>query len=131
MEISIKDYASLKSISPQAVYQAIAKNKLKFVSRNGKKWVVVEPGDVKPVKQASEQDRLQPIVKDLMKQLKKKDKEIKSLTKQLLKCSASKESVLLQYIQELKQLQLPIREDEVLVKVKKKKKNKKKRKWKL
>ena len=129
MQLSIKDYASMMSISSQAVYQAIDKGKLKSVIKDGKKYVIVQPEDIKPVGEAESQAVGQELVKDLMKQLKSKDKQIKSLTKQLLKCSQSKEDVLLSYIQELKQIKqiapMPVEDDVIEVKSKKKKKKKK------
>jgi hypothetical protein len=121
MQLSIKDYASLRSISLQAVYQAIKKGKLKTVSKDGKKFVIVDASELKQVDQPDNNQDNKQLIKDLLKQLKRKDKEIKALTKKLIKCSRSKEEVLIQYIQELKQLQLPS-PDPVDVKVKKKKK---------
>ncbi len=115
----------MQSITPQAVYQAIAKGKLKSVIEGGKKFVIVDAEEVKPVVEDTNQPTNQLLINDLLKQLKKKDKHIKQLTKQLLKCSQSKEDVLMQYIQELKQIQLPKPEEEIIVKAKKSKKKKK------
>ena len=130
MKLSIKDFAAMQSITSQAVYQAIAKGKLKSVTEDGKKWVVVDSEAIKPVTKDTNQDVNQELVNDLFKQLKSKDKQIKSLTKQLLKCSQSKEDVLLSYIQELKQMKqltsAPVHEDEDVIDVPTKKKKKKK-----
>jgi stage V sporulation protein SpoVS len=41
MKISIKDYAELKKISTQAVYQAVAKNKIETVTENGIKYIII------------------------------------------------------------------------------------------
>ena len=130
MKITIKEYASSRSISPQAVYQAIAKGKLKSVIKDGKKFVVVDAADVKPVVKENKQPENQKLLNDLLKQLKQKDKEIKRLNKQLIKCGKSKEKVLLSYIQEIKQLKqlappAPV-EDRVIDVVEKKKKKHKK-----
>ncbi len=123
MKLSIKDYSTLKSISLQAVYQACKKQRIKCIEENGKRYVVVDAEEVKPVKQAVDEDQDKSIVKELLKQLKSKDKEIKRITKELAKCNESKEGVFIQYIQELKQLQLP-KPEEVIIKAKKKKKKK-------
>ena len=125
MKLSIKDYASSRSITPQAVYQAIAKGKLKSVVKDGKKFVVVDSVDVKPVAKENNQPENQKLLNDLLKQLKQKDKEIKRLNKQLIKCGQAKEEVLIQYISELKQLQLP-KPEEIIIKPGKNKKHKKK-----
>lgn len=124
----------MQGISPQAVYQAANKGKLKIVVDNNKKYVVIEPEEIKPVDKVVGKSVDEALVKDLMKQLKSKDKDIKRLTKQLLKCSQSKEDVLLTYIKEIKQMQLPpvppvvIDEDVIDVPVKKKSKKRKKSK---
>ena len=130
MQLSIKDYASMKSISPQAVYQAINKGRLKTLVKNGKKYIVASAEEIKAVDEAVDQGLDKSIVKDLMKQLKRKDKEIKQLMKQLINCGKSKEEVLVQYIQELKQLQLPSPVEDVFIEadIKQKKKKSKKQK---
>jgi len=105
MKLSIKEYSEFKSISPQAVYQATNKGTLDHVVENGKKYVMVDDREVKEVNQSVEQTDKQVLINDLLNQLKDKDKQIQKLTKKLLKCSSSKEEVLLKYIAELKNLE--------------------------
>jgi hypothetical protein len=95
--------------------------------------------DIKP-KVQSEFKELVKLIKRLQKQIDTKDAEIKRLTKKVEKCSKSKEDVLLNYIAEIKQLQLSYQpepgindgsngsEEIIDIKPKKKKSKKKKRK---
>lgn len=46
MKLSIKDYAEKRGISPQAVYQAVAKGTLKSIVDNGKKYIVADTTEV-------------------------------------------------------------------------------------
>ncbi len=120
MKLTVKEYASRLNISVQSVYQRIAKGTLKYTIENDIKYVLVEPELMKEVKQVVDND----LTKDLFKLLKQKDKEIRNLNKQLRLCSKSKEDVLLQYISELKHINL-IAHDPIEVKSVKKKKKKK------
>ncbi len=127
MKLTVKEYASQFNISVQAVYQKLNKGLLKQIKENGRKYVVVDSVEVKAVENSiKEVDK--PLVKELLKQLKSKDKEIKRLTKQLEKCSKGKEKVLLNYISELKQLQITHRQSEEIIEIKPEKKKKKKKK---
>lgn len=156
MKLTVKQYASEFKISPQAVYQKIKRGTLNCIEEEGVKYIVVKKPKVKHIEQApfnevenksvkspSKVKHIeQGIVKDLLKQLKRKDKEfkeilatkdkeIKRLSKKLEKSSAEKEKVYLSYIQELKQLQITHAPSEVIdieddaPKKKKKKKSKK------
>ncbi len=127
MKLTVKEYASQFNISVQAVYQKLNKGLLKQIKENGRKYVVVDSVEVKAVENSiKEVDKS--LVKELLKQLKSRDKEIKRLTKQLEKCSKGKEEVLLSYISELKQLQISQRQSEEIIEIKPEKKKRKKKK---
>ncbi len=128
MKLTVYEYAQEFGISVQSVYQRIKRGSLNSVKENGIKYVVVDSKkDIKP-KVKSEFKQLVKMIKRLQDQIDSKDKEIKRLVKKLEKCSKSKEDVLLNYITELKQLQIiaPLVEEEIIdVEPKKKKKKKK------
>ncbi len=129
MKLTVYEYAQEFGISVQSVYQRIKRGSLNSVKENGIKYVVVDSKkDIKP-KVKSEFKQLVKMIKRLQDQIDSKDKEIKRLVKKLEKCSKSKEDVLLNYITELKQLQITSSPEDIIdVKVKKKKKKKKKKK---
>ena len=120
MKLTVKDYSSKFKISVQAVYQKLKSGTLKSVTVEGKKYVIVDKKDIKEVEQPLVKEVEQVSLKYLLKQLKinekkierleakldKKEKDIKKLNKQLLKSSSSKKDTLLNFISELKQLQL-------------------------
>ncbi len=151
-KLTVKQYASSFAISTQATYQQIAKGVLKCISENGKKYVIV---DDMP-EQATLQEVAKPLANDLTSywqdclqkkeiQLDDKDAEIKRLNEELVmakeeitKAKEHENIILLQYIDELKQLQLAAKpvesasididiEPEVSKKSKKKSKSKKKK----
>ncbi len=98
MKLTVKQYATRLNISVQAVYQRIKKGTLKYTTINDVKYIVLEPSDVKDSIKHVDQDT----ISRLLKLLESKDAEIVKLTRKLVKCSKSKEKVLLQYISELK-----------------------------
>lgn len=57
MKISIKDYAELKKISTQAVYQAVAKNKIETVTENGIKYIIISEKIDTEKEQEKEQEK--------------------------------------------------------------------------
>ncbi len=150
MKLTVKEYASKFKISVQAVYQKLKSGTLKSVIENGTKYVIVDKKAIKAVEQPLVKAVEQVSLKYLLKQLKirdkkieslenrinKKDKEIKKLNKQLFQSTSDEKDTLLNFISELKQLQLqaPIQDykiDEEVIEVKekdKKKKSKKKKK---
>ena len=158
MLISIRDYAIYKNITVQTVYTHIKKDLLNIVIKDGKKFLKVDKEEIevgnedsfkatlKPFKESlnSFKDILKPFKKQIKKQevtierlnskIEEKDKTISKLYKKLEKCSKSKEKVLLSYIQEMKQLQIGHKANDVIIddvidiKEKKKKKGKGKKK---
>ena len=146
-KLTVSEYAREFKTSVQSVYQRIKRKSLKSVEENGIKYVVLDTiagsddvkSSLKP-RVKSEFKYLVKLIKRLQDQIEFKDKEIRRLTKKLEKCSNSKSDVLLQYISELKLLQLaakPIDDDPIDVddtdpvkrkKDKKRKKSKKKKK---
>ncbi len=136
-KLTVSEYATEFKTSVQSVYQRIKRDTLKCVKENGIKYVVLDSDtgsaglvkDIKPNVQ-SEFKQLVKMIKRLQNQIESKDDEIKRLTKKLEKCNGTKEKVLINYIQELKQLQIassPIEEDIIDLEPKKSKKKKKKR----
>ena len=131
MKLSIKDYSTLKSISLQAVYQSCIKQRIKCIEENGQKYVIVGIEELKTVDKAVVKPDTNSSIKQLLKQLNKKDKEIKRLTKQLIKCAGSKEKMMLDYVSEMKRLYLPPaakKESAINAEIVSKKKKKKKKK---
>lgn len=106
MKLTVKEYSTHFKVSVQSVYQRIKKGTLKSIEKNGVKYVITDDVSTKEVDNPIEQPLVKELVKDFNKVLKRKDKEIRRLTKALEKCKDSKSEVLLQYIQEMKQLQL-------------------------
>jgi len=130
MKLTVSEYATHFKTSVQSVYQRIKRGTLKSFKENGITYVIVEDEAIKDDLNPS----LESDLKEALKLIKAQSKEIKRLSKALEKCNEKKESVYLQYIGELKQLQLeapaPVKNDDVIdldeVKPKKKKKKKKK-----
>ena len=147
-QLTVSEYATTYKVSSQSVYQRIKRGSLKCIVEKGIKYIVIDDntgsdevckvvgndvGKVAKSKVANEVKHLAKVVKRLQKKIDSKDKEIQQLTKKLLKCGKSKEDVLINYIQELKQLQItsnpePIEDDIIDVEPKKKKKKSKKKK---
>jgi len=149
MQLTVKQYASKFKISVQAVYQKLQRGTLQYIEEEGIKYIVLDKQEIKDIEQplVKEVERegaeiTQGIVKDLLKQLKQKDKEFKKmlaskdkeirrLSKKLEKSSDKKEEVYLSYISELKQLQISSKPSESIIDIEednpKKKKKKKKR----
>jgi hypothetical protein len=136
MKLTVSEYSTQFKTSVQSVYQRIKRGTLKSVEENGIKYVIIDDNTasngvkstLKP-EVKSEFKYLVKLIKRLQNQIDKKDKEILRLTKKLEKCSNSKSDVLLQYISELKQLQLTHNTGTVVdvpeLKKKKRKKSKK------
>ena len=127
MKLTVKQYAENMSISVQSIYAQIKRGDLNWVEENGIKYVVVDDNSIKP--------KVENNLNLAFKIIKRKDKEIKRLTKQLAKCNKKSEGVYLSYIAELKHLQLkaPVKQSEddtdiIEVKTKKKKSKKKSKK---
>ena len=122
VKLRVSDLAKQRGVSVQTIYKQIKKGVLTVVKEEGVLYVLTDNEEVKhDVKQSSNSD-----CKELLKIVKTLNKEIKSLGKQLAKCNESKEGVFIQYIQELKQLQLPPPEEVIIKPKKDKRKNKKK-----
>lgn len=120
MKMTVKEYAERFEISTQATYQQIAKGSLKTVIENNKKYVIVED----KTEQTTLQEVAKPLANDLQSywqeslqkkevQLSVKDDEIKRLNEELIKAkeeiTKAKEhenSILLRYIEEVKQFKL-------------------------
>jgi predicted DNA-binding protein YlxM (UPF0122 family) len=132
MKLTVNEYAKEFKTSVQSVYQRIKRGSLKSVESNGIKYVVIEDTSIKSTLNENVESEFKDmfkIIKRLQKQLTKKDKEIKRLVKALEKANKSKEEVFLNYITELKQLQITYQEpEEIILEEKKKKKFKKKKK---
>lgn len=77
MKLSIKEYAEKRGISPQAVYQAVAKGTLKYVKENGKKYIIADNTEVKAVPTSVDVD----CTKKLEKALKKLQKQQRTVLK--------------------------------------------------
>ncbi len=123
IKIKVSDMAKQRGVSVQTIYKQIKKGVLTVVKEEGVIYVLTDTLEVKEdVKQSSDQG-----CKELLKIVKTLNKEVKSLGKQLAKCNESKEGVFIQYINELKMLQLP-KPEEVIINPKKDKRKKKKRK---
>jgi len=128
MELSIKDYSTMQGISPQAVYQAIDKGRLKVIIKNGKKYVVTSAEDIKPVDKPSNKAIDKSLVKDLMKLLKRRDNEVKTLQKEIKRLTKKNESLFSSYLgQYQKALDHKPDNEDIIVKAKKSKKNKRKK----
>ena len=120
MKMTVKEYAKRFEISTQATYQQIAKGNLQTVVENNKKYIIVND----KTKQTTLQDVANPLANDLQSywqeslqkkelQLSLKDDEIKRLNEELMKAkdeiTKAKEhenSILLRYIEEVKQFKL-------------------------
>ena len=120
MKITVSQYAKQLNISTQTVYRHIKKGLLDTIKEGGITYVIAENEAVKQPEKHSDNSAYNDMYK-LVKQLRKENKK---LVKQLQACSESKETVLLQYIQELKAIAIP---ETVTVKPKEKKKKKKKK----
>ena len=133
MELSVKDYSELIGITIQGVYKRIKKGSVQTITRDGRKLVIVDSEEVKPVSKPMYKpysDKfLKKLVKKLNKKIDKKDLLIQRLNKSLERCGKSKEKVLIQYITELKELKeisapAPVEDNVIDVNPKKGKKNK-------
>ena len=145
-EITVQEYAKRFNTSVQSVYKRIKRGGLTAVERDGRKYVVIDNESVQPVEsrlntctQPSTQPGLMEWVDFLTKELDRLQeenarllKDNRRLVKKLEKCGKQKEEVLISYIQELKQLQLMHRPEEIIeaeaeeIRPRKKKKKKKK-----
>ncbi len=136
-KLTVSEYATEFKTSVQSVYQRIKRGSLESIKENGIKYVLIASNtgseEIKSTLKSeveSEFKTFTSLIKRMQNQLDAKDKEIRRLTKKLDKCNGTKEKVLLQYIDELKQLRIaPVpTEDVVDVKVKKSKTKKKRKK---
>ncbi len=129
MKLTVSEYAKRLNVSVQTVYKKVKRGVLTSVKENNITYVVVDDEEgVTEVKQKVIESS-----NELLTLVKTQQKEIRRLTKKLEKCNGTKEKVFLQYIEEMKQLQLqaptPVINDNVIeVKEKKKKKKKSKKK---
>ena len=156
IKLTVKEYATRLQLTTQYVYKQVATNKVKSVKENGTRYILTTEKYIasrlqtdykqsidKVITKSIDKDitsvaseGCQSMVEYLQEELKKTLKENKRLTKKLEKSSASKEKVLLQYIEEMKQLRIApapvasvaVDEDVIDIKEQKKRKNKKKRK---
>ena len=99
-KLTVQQYANKFEKSVQQVYRQIKKGSLTSVKENGKTFVVVDDTAIsqtinndKPNEQDLFINHLLNDNKQLKKQLKIKDKEIKRLTKELLKVTKTKEDL--------------------------------------
>lgn len=118
MKLTIKQYAENEGISVQSVYQKIKRGTLNSVEENGIKYVITEDSTVK----RKEKDAL----KEVFKIIKRRDKEIKELRKQLSKCQGKKDKLFKEYLGQYQTaLTAPTKNDDIVeVKIKKSKKKK-------
>jgi len=130
VKLRVSEVAKLRGVSVQTIYKAIKKGALNTVKEDGITYVLTDDTDVKPDVKAGESGGCN----ELLTLIKSLDKQVKTLSKELKKCHASKEGVMVEYIKKLSQLQLPSHvhvsepEDAIDVVPVKKKSKKKKRK---
>ena len=146
MKLTIKEYAKTVGISTQAVYQQLHKQTLKYELIDGKKYIIVDESlkQVAQPMQSRDSPMVADLVKDLQKELRRKNKQIKQLTKKLDKRDKQLEKLnkklvqsvenekhtLLSFINEQKKL-IEHKEHEIIdTEIKPKKKKKKGKKWK-
>ena len=143
-KLTVKEYAELLGISTVAVYKKISNQTINSTKENNRTLVLVEDKELTNPKKVTNQyrDKLQTNSlesylkvenKQLKKQVKKLRKELKGLHEKLEKFHAKKESLLIDYVSEMKKLYLPVlsvdnKEDEIIINepIKKKKKKSKK-----
>ena len=152
IKLTVKEYATRLQLTTQYVYKQVATNKVKSVKENGTRYILTSEKDIASrlqtdYKQSIDKvatkvitsvasDGCQNMVEYLQDELRKTLKENKRLTKKVEKTSASEKKVLLQYIDEMKQLRLasapvasaPVDEDIIDIKEQKKSKKKKSKK---
>ena len=114
-ELTVKELANHLQKSTQYIYQLIAKGKLQTVERNGRKYVIWnDTTSLKPVSKSPDKESSNDLVAWLQSEVKRLAKENRRLQKKLEKCNKEQKKVLVSYIQELKQLQLMHRPEEII-----------------
>ncbi len=138
MKMTVKEYATAYNISIQSVYKRIQRSTIHTVKENNTIYVIVDNKEVEEVVtpvQSNHCTELLDIIRRRDKEVKSLNKEIKRLTKSLEKAKSEENTTLKEVYHELKLLkQLPakpttIDDDDVidLEEMKKKKKGKKKK----
>ncbi|MCP4971710.1 MAG: helix-turn-helix domain-containing protein [Arcobacter sp.] len=123
-KLTVKEYAELLEISTVAVYKKISNQTINSIKENNKTLVIVEDKELTNFSKITNKQKnnlqinsLESYLKVENKQLKK---QVKKLQKELKKSQDTKESLLMNYVSEMKNLYLPPGQ-----KVEKKKKSKK------
>lgn len=132
VKLRVSDLAKKRNVSVQTIYKQIKKGLLTITKEEGITYVITDNEEFEEKVKHDVKQSLNSDCKEVLKMVKTLQKEVKRLTKELIKCNASKESVLISYIEELKALRLPTPETIVNIEpiptTKKKKKKKKKKK---
>jgi len=139
-EITVQDYAEKLKVSVQSVYKKIKRGILETVTRDGRKYIVVDDKELEKIEKAAmdtqtiEQSGWTEWLNHLTRELDRLQeennrlaKENRRLAKKLEKCAKQKEKVLLSYIQELKHFQLMHKADEEIIETEVRPKKKKKK----
>ncbi len=137
MKMTVKEYATAYNTSIQSVYKRIQRSTIHTVKENNTIYVIVDDKEVEEVVtpvQSNHCTELLDIIRRRDKEVKSLNKEIKRLTKSLEKAKSEENTTLKEVYHELKLLkQLPAKpttiDDDVidLEEMKKKKKGKKKK----
>jgi septal ring factor EnvC (AmiA/AmiB activator) len=132
MKMTVSEYAKSLNVSVQTVYKKIKRGVITTVKENNITYVVLEGEEGVTEVKSKVSESYNPMVKELLKIIKSKDKEIKRLTKALAKAQSEENQTLKEVFSELKSLKMlsaPPEENVIdLEEIKERKKRSKKKK---
>jgi len=109
MKLTVKEYATAYNVSIQSVYKRIQRSTIQTVKENNTIYVVVDNKEVEqstqPV-QSNDYAELLDIIRRRDKEVKSLNKEIKRLTKRLEKAQSGENQTLKEVFHELRELKL-------------------------
>jgi len=125
MKLTVKEYATQLNVSVQSVYKKIKLGSLTTVKENGTTYVIVDSLEVKKVVKPIQSNDCT----ELLNIIKRRDKEVKQLRKEIKRLTKKNESVFSAYLGEYqKAISAPKKDNPIEVKIKKKKEKKSKKK---